>query len=114
MELFSISLGIIIKSLASTLLQGSVECRLLTSVFYEFGKFVSAQCPFYVKEDAQLANGYFIKAFQEFILLFPNLRLNDEEFASTKIESESYSYSYLAFARLNARNGFKQRNASPV
>ena len=88
--------------------QGSVECRLLTSVFYDFGKALSSTCPYSLDANPKLANDFLLEAFQLFIKQFPNLRLFDDEFASQKIETGSTKYTYQAFARLHARNGFKQ------
>ena len=56
-----------------------------------------------------------MSAFEEFIHCFPNLRLNDERFASQKIATGSSKLqrrSFLAFARLNARNGFNKGKVS--
>ena len=93
----------------SLVLQGTVESRLLTSVFYDFGKSLASSCPYAV--DHMLADDFFMTAFREFIDLFPNLRLCDESFASQRIQTGSNKSAwktYLAFVRLHARNGFKK------
>ena len=95
-------------------LQGSVECRLLTSVFYEFGKNLATQCPYSGPHQAKESNDFFTVAFHEFVKLFPNLHLDNDEFASQKIQigttisesGTSKSVTFIAFTRLHARNGF--------
>ena len=56
----------------------------------------------------ELANNFFMSEFEKFIKIFPNLRLHDDSFASRKIESGYTKYTYVAFVRLHARNGFKR------
>ena len=92
--------------------QGSVECRLLASVFYDFGKSLAALCPHSQEPSSNSANEFFMSAFQQFISSFPNLRLSDDSFASQKIETGCTRFTYLAYARLHARNGFKKFNPS--
>ena len=109
MPLFSIFSNDRISYLIFSALQGSIECRLLTSVFYDFGKSLSSICPHSLDLDPKTANDYFMAAFQQFIDCFPNLRLNDERVASQKIETGSSKFTFLAYARLHARNGFKHK-----
>ena len=86
--------------------QGSVESRLLTSVFYDFGKSLSGYQSSAPGPDPKSANDYFMAAFRQFIDSLPNLRLNDRSFASQEIETGSRKFSFLTYARMSARNGF--------
>ena len=60
----------------------------------------------------EVAFDYLKSSLEQFISLFPNLRLDDEKFASQKVDIGSQKSScktFLAFVRQQARNGFKKR-----
>ena len=79
----------------------------MTSVFYDFGKSLSARCPYALDNDPQAANEFFKSAFRVFIEQFPNLRLHDGNFASQKIVCGNGQKPFLGFVQVQARNGFK-------
>ena len=83
------------------LCQGSVESKLLSSVFYDLGKALAEknQMSPDLKDDA--TNNYFLTAIDEFLLQFPIIN-----YFARKSKHKILTKSCLAFLRMNARNGF--------
>ena len=55
--------------------------------------------------DPKSTNQFLETALDQFVSVFPNLRLNDRDFSSQKTET---GQSFLAFARNRLRGGFKR------
>lgn len=92
--------------------KGSVECRLLSSVFYDFGKELKKKCPQPHDLKNPKTRNFFMTSVTEFMNQFPNLQLNcpNSLISEMKIEvggSKIRRYTPEAFVRVNARNGFK-------
>ena len=86
-------------------IQANVECKLLTSIFYDLGKGLAENCPYPLDIKHEATGRYFMKALDCFLLTFPTL---DAFVKSTKlrIENGTNNLSCLAFLRMHARNGF--------
>ena len=85
--------------------QGSMECKLLSSVFYDLGKGLATSCPHPpdLKEDR--TNEYFLRAVDEFLLSFPTLATFVQK-SDLRIQNGTNSLSCFAFLKMNSRNGF--------
>ena len=82
-----------------------MECKLLTSVFYDLGKGLAERNSLTPDIRNEETNNYFMKAVHEFLLTFPILN----GFATTsnfKVPIGTNKMSCLAFLRMNARSGF--------
>ena len=94
------------------LFKGSVENRLLTSVFYDFGKRASEQCPSGYSLDLNDYNTkyYFQSCLNDFAELFPNFDFGNPQsrLADCKIVvGNGTLLNPLAYLRSAARNGFR-------
>ena len=87
------------------LYQGSVECRLLTSVFYDFGKEISQRCP----SDPDLKNretkAFFDRSVKQFLLEFPRL-VDEADARKALLDHGSCRVTLETFVKISARNGF--------
>ena len=93
--------------------KGSIECRLISSLFYDFGKELRRLCPFDLDFANPLHRDYFARHVDAFIARFPNLELHDPNSAVSRLKVEVGSnkrYTPQAYLRVNARNGFKAKN----
>ena len=92
--------------------KGSVENRLLTSVFYDFGKLAFEQCPTGYSLDLNDCHtkNYFQSCLNFFAELFPNFDFRNPQscIADCKIEVGNGTMVLpLAYIRRAARNGFR-------
>ena len=87
--------------------QGSIECRLLTSVFYERGKEICQKCPFPTDLKNPQTKSYFEQSLKEFMLNFPRLIDDSELSKKAFIEYGNCNYTIETFVRINAKAGFK-------
>jgi hypothetical protein len=78
--------------------KGSVEFRIMTSLFYEFGRELSKVCPYEV--DCVQGKSFFSDNIDTFFKLFPNFRI--DEYSHLRLSGKTPSM----FLKLNARNGF--------
>lgn len=92
--------------------KGTMECRLISSLFYDFGKELKRLCPFDLDFQNTAHREYFAKHVEAFQERFPNLQLQDPDSAVSRLKVEVGSdkrYTPAAYLRVNARNGFKAR-----
>ena len=87
--------------------QGSIECRLLTSVFYDKGKEICQKCPFPSDLKNPQTKSFFEKSFKEFLLNFPRLTSDTELSKKAFIHYGNCKYTIDTFIRINAKAGFK-------
>jgi len=92
-------------------LKGSPECKLISSVFYDFGKELRRRLFPAGFQDPSTRDS-FISLVNSFMDFFPNLRLNEPGSPISKLKIQVggdrvRSYTPEAFLRVNARNGFK-------
>ena len=96
----------------SPFFKGSVENRLLTSVFYDFGKLAFEQCPsgyspdlndFQTKNYFQSCLNFFAESFPNFDFRNPRSCVNDCKI----IVGKDTTVNPLAYIRRAARNGFR-------
>lgn len=87
--------------------KGSIEFRLLTSVFYDKGKEIGQKCPFPPDQKMQ-TRMFFERNFKSFLQTFPELVCDSELSKKAFIEYGNAKYTVEAFMRINARNGFRR------
>ena len=82
-----------------------MECKLLSSIFYDLGKNLAESCPFPPDAKNKATNEYFLKAVEEFLLSLPLLH---QFVYSTKMRiiNGTNNLTCHAFVKMNARNGF--------
>ena len=94
-------------------LQGSVENRIFASTFYWYGKQLASACPYKSElmfKDPKIFH-FFMTHTAAFFDQFPNLHdlhVASDEVDKSANESSPVVRSPLAFARANARSGFKR------
>ena len=86
--------------------QGTLECKLLSSVYYDLGKKLAETHP--MLNDSYSTSKHFLNAVDGFSVNFPNLHVFTLN-SNFKIPIGSRNYSCLAFLRMNARNGAKSK-----
>ena len=92
-------------------LKGSVENRLLTSVFYDFGKSAFEQCPYARDLKNDETKSYLRSSLDNFLNWFPNLNWQDPDspLYNYKVSvgvSNCSTYTPLGYIRRAVRNGF--------
>ena len=95
--------------LFSFLFKGSIECRLLTSVFYDFGKSVYWRCPYSKCLQNQETQDYLRSSLDNFLTMFPNLNSNDPSspvYGHKVTVGSGSTYTPYGFIKRAARNGF--------
>ena len=93
--------------------QGTVESRLLASIFYEQGKVIAQSCP-YDKDWKNMRTREYVKQqMNEFLLNFPNLNIDSAPSKGLKIlVGTGHCYTPMAFIRMHTRNGFMSKSKS--
>ena len=90
--------------------KGSVECRLLTSVFYDFGKSVYWNCPHSKSLQNEETKQHLRSSLDTFMEMFPNLSSTDPSSPlygyKVTVGSSGSTYTPYGFIRRAARNGF--------
>jgi len=92
--------------------KGTMECRLISSLFYDFGKELRRLCPIDLDFQNVAHREYFAKHVEAFQERFPNLLLQDPGSVVSRLKVEVGSdkrYTPAAYLRVNARNGFKAK-----
>ena len=87
-----------------------MENKIFASTFYWYGKQLAAICPIKSEElfrDNRIFN-FFKTRTAEFFGQFPNLHVTLDVMEKSANESSPVVASPLAFARINARSGFKR------
>ena len=87
-----------------------MENKIFASIFYWYGKQLAAACPFKSELMFKLPEifNFFKRQTAAFFNQFPNLHVSGDEVEKITNEPSSVVRSPLAFARLNARSGFKR------
>ena len=97
--------------------QGNVECRLLTSVFYDFGKEICQKCPYPPDLKHPETKRYFDQSVKELMKNFPEFTKNPDLLKTPFIDHGAAKVTLETFVKISSRNGFhnftkKYRNAS--
>lgn len=90
------------------MLKGTAESRLLTSVFYDFGRNLIESCPFSLDVKNNMTSTFLRDNVKRFLINFPNLQIDNPRSPvhECRIPVGALTLKPEAFLRMNARAGF--------